>query len=310
MNFDKLKNSKVLVTGASGFIGRNISNRLHEIGALVYGISRIEKAKNDNIKWYKGDLSDLTFIESVFEEIKPDFVIHLASHVLGARDIEYVLSTFNSNLVTTVNILNAVQKFSCKRLILAGSFEEGNSDEKFKIPSSPYAAAKIAATNYARMFHKLYETPVCIASLYMVYGPGQIDLTKLIPYTILKTSKGEVPELTSGVRMIDWIYVDDVVDGLLHMLIAKDIDGETIDVGSGKSISIKDIVDLTVQLVDKSITPKYGATEDRPLEQEKNANVDKTFQKIKWRASTSLEIGLKKTINYYIKFIEKEKYKN
>ena len=306
MNFNKLKNSKVLVTGASGFIGRNIANKLHDIGANVYGISRFEKTSSGSIKWYKGNLCNLEFVESIFEEIKPDFVIHLASHVLGARDIEYVLSTFNSNLVTTVNILGAVQKFSCKRLILAGSFEEGNSDEKFIIPSSPYAAAKIASTNYARMFHKLYNTPVCIASLYMVYGPGQVDLTKLIPYTILKASKGEVPELTSGVRMVDWIYVDDVVEGLLHMLIAKDIDGETIDIGTGKSISIRDIVDLTVQLVDKSITPKYGATKDRPLEQEKNANVEKTYQKIKWRALTSLEVGLKKTINYYLKFIEND----
>ncbi len=299
MNFDQLKNSKVLVTGTTGFIGHKLANKLLEIGAKVYGISRKENRNNKEISWYTGDLSDLKFVESVFREVEPDFVVHLASHVLGARDVKYVLSTFNSNLVSTINILSSAHKFLCKRLVLAGSFEEGSSKEKFKIPSSPYAAAKIAASNYARMFHKLYNTPVCTASIYMVYGPGQVDHTKLIPYTILEAAKGKSPKLSSGVRMIDWIYVDDVVLGLMHMLIAKHIDGETIDLGSGKSVSIKEIVDLTVQLVDKKIIPKYGEAEDRPMEQEKNANADETFQKIKWKAQTNLEIGLKKTINYY-----------
>jgi len=299
MNFDQLKNAKVLVTGATGFIGYKLANKLLEVGAKVYGISRKENRNDKTISWFAGDLSDLEFVEFVFNEIRPDFVVHLASHVLGARDFKYVLSTFNSNLVSTINILSSTHKFSCKRLILAGSFEEGNSKEKFKTPSSPYAAAKIAASNYARMFHKLYNTPVCTASIYMVYGPGQADHNKLIPYTILETAKGKSPKLSSGVRMIDWIYVDDVVLGLMHMLIAKHIDGETIELGSGKSVSIREIVDLTVQLVDKTIVPKYGEAEDRPMEQEKNAKVDETFQKIKWKAQTNIEIGLKKTINYY-----------
>ncbi len=298
MSFSQINNSKILVTGASGFIGSHLVQKLLSLGAKVYGVSR-KKQADDAIKWFVGDLSDINFVEYLFEQIQPDYIFHLASHVLGARDEKFVLSTFNSNLVTTINLLHMVTKYASKRLILAGSFEEGNPKNTVMVPSSPYAASKIAATNYANMYYALYDTPVCTASLYMVYGPGQIDRTKLIPYTILKTLNGETPELTSGLRMIDWIFVHDVVDGLLHMLIARNINGKTIDIGTGKSVSIKEIVDLTVQLIDKTLQPAYGLTKDRPMEQEKNANVQETFRNIKWKASTSLENGLKKTIDFY-----------
>ncbi len=295
MNFQELKDAKILVTGTSGFIGKNLSEKLVGIGAKVFGVSRKDQTEATGIEWFKGDLSQNDFVTTLFEEVQPDYVIHLASHVLGARAIEYVFSTFRDNLVTSLNIMSAVQQFKCKRLVLAGSFEEGDS----KTPSSPYAATKIAVSNYARMFYKLYGTPICTAALYMVYGPGQVDRTKLIPYTILKSVKGESPELTSGVRMVDWIFVDDVTDGLLHMLVTPGIEGETIEIGTGKSVSIREIVDLTVQLVDPNITPVYGATKDRPMEQEKNANIEGTYKKIGWKPKTSLAEGLGQTIDYY-----------
>ncbi len=299
---ENIKRAKVLVTGASGFIGSVLAKKLLELDAEVYGVSRNEMKTYDEIKWYKGDLSNLEFVETLIREIRPDYIYHMASHVLGARDYKYVLSTFNNNLVTALNLLLTVYKYPCKRIILGGSFEEFDPSDDIIIPSAPYAAAKFAASNYARMFHKLYDTPVCMASIYMVYGPGQIDLTKLVPYVTLKTLKGETPELTSGIRMIDWIYVDDVASALIHMMEAPGIDGQSIDIGSGKSVSIKEIVKTLVKLIDPSISPKFGAVNDRPMEQERNAKVEETFQKIGWRANTDLKTGLQKTIEYYSNF--------
>ena len=298
----KSENAKVLVTGATGFIGSALTEKLLQTGADVCAVSRNKVDSNNGINWFQGDLSDLTFVETIIQETQPDYIYHLASHVLGSREFEVVESTFSSNFLSAFNLLLATHQTPCKRLILAGSFEEYNSHAETIIPSSPYTAAKLAASNYARMFHKLYGTPVCMAALYMVYGPGQIDRTKLLPYVILKTLEGESPQMTSGVRKIDWIYVDDVVSALLQMAEAPNIDGLTIDIGSGESISIEKIVKLAMELVDPSIVPKFGAVSDRPMEQERNADIEETFRRIGWRAATSLRSGLQQTIDYYAKF--------
>ena len=303
MKYEKIKNSKILVTGARGFIGSVLSKKLLELGAEVHGLSRSKIQSNDDIKWHKGDLSNLEFVETLIQKLLPDYIFHMAGHVYGSRDFDHVALTFNNNLVTAFNLLHTIHVHPCKRIVFAGSFEEINSTEDVLIPSSPYAAAKNAASNYARLFHKLYNTPVCTASLYMVYGPGQSDHTKLIPYVTLKTLKKESPQLMSGSRIIDWIYVDDVVSGLIDMLVTPGIEGQTIDIGSGKPIVTKEIVNTLMTLIDPNIHPEFGALDDRPIEQERIANVDKTFQKIGWRPQTDLIIGLKQTIDYYSKIV-------
>jgi nucleoside-diphosphate-sugar epimerase len=304
VKYGKIKDSKILVTGARGFIGSALANKLLALGAEVHGLSRNKIQSNGDIIWHKGDLSNLEFVETLIQKLHPEYIFHMAGHVYGSRDFDHVALTFNNNLVTAFNLLHTVHVHPCKRIVFAGSFEEINSTEDILIPSSPYAAAKNAASNYARLFHKLYNTPVCTASLYMVYGPGQSDHTKLIPYVTLKTLKKESPQLMSGSRIIDWIYVEDVVLGLIDMLVTPGIDGQTIDIGSGKPIVTKEIVNTLMTLIDPNIHPEFGALDDRPMEQERVADVDKTFQKIGWRPQTDLISGLKQTIDYYSKILD------
>ena len=122
--------------------------------------------------------------------------------------------------------------------------EEPERGDPNPVPSSPYAASKFASSAYARMFHALYGLPIVIARVFMVYGPGQKDHRKLVPYTILQALDGNTPELSSGVRMIDWIHVNDVVDGFAADGLQKpDLKGETVDLGSGHPHSIKEIVE-------------------------------------------------------------------
>ncbi len=302
MKYKKVDQAKILITGASGFIGSALAKKLLELGADVYGLSRRDMVTNDGIEWHKGDLSDLGFVETLIQDIQPDYIYHMASHVYGSRNYENVALTFNNNLVSAFNLLLTIYKYPCKRIILGGSFEENISGEDASIPGSPYAAAKLAASNYARLFHKLYNTPVCIASMYMVYGPGQSDLSKLLPYVILKTLKRESPQLMSGNRIIDWIYVDDVVSALVDMLVTSGIEGQTIEIGSGKPIITKEIVKTLMALIDPGIRPQFGAVNDRPMELERIANVSETFEKIGWRPRTDLITGLRNTIEYYSQY--------
>jgi nucleoside-diphosphate-sugar epimerase len=253
----------------------------------------------NSITWCQGDLGESSVARNIIREIKPDIVFHLASHVVGARELDVVLPTFYSNLATTVNLLTLAGEIGCDRIILAGSLEEPDETDVIATPSSPYAAAKWACSGYARMFHALYQTPVSIARLFMVYGPGQKDLRKLIPYVILSLLRGEVPELTSGQRQVDWIYVDDVVEGLLAMAFASDIDGQIIEIGSGTLVTIAEVVRQLVEIVDPAIKPLFGAVADRPMEQIRTAKIDGTYDMIGWRARTPLQDGLRHTVDWY-----------
>jgi nucleoside-diphosphate-sugar epimerase len=177
--------------------------------------------------------------------------------------------------------------------------EEPSQSGPHIVPSSPYAAAKWAGSVYARMFHALYQTPVTIARVFMVYGPGQRDLDKLIPYTILSLLRNQVPKYTSGHRQVDWIFVEDVVSGLLAMAHTSNIEGLTIDLGSGAFTTIKDIVLNLVDIVDSRMEPSFGLIPDRPMEQVRLANLEDSFSKIGWKPQTSLEKGLRQTAEWY-----------
>lgn len=208
-----------------------------------------------------------------------------------------VLPIFQHNFMTAFNLLMATAENSAGRIVLAGSFEE--PDEVDLVPCSPYAAAKWSASGYARMFSLLYQIPVVIAKIFMVYGPGQSDHTKLIPYVTLSLLRGETPRLSSGVRLVDWIYVDDVVEGLIGCGQTPGIDGRTVELGSGEMLSIREVVQQLSDLVACSVDPQFGALPDRPFERVKKADIAELYKVIGWRPSTPLRAGLTHTIKWY-----------
>lgn len=298
---DIFSRKSVLVTGAGGFIGSNLCRHLIHAGAEVHGVYRdaSQTERDPLVRWWKGELSDFGSTRDLLKRVKPDIIFHLASYVAGSRDLELVLPTFNSNLAGSVNLLTAATELGCQRIIITGSMEEPAGCDSLAIPASPYAAAKWAGSAYARMFHALYGTPVAIARVFMVYGPGQRDLAKLVPYTVLALHRHQIPKLTSGTRQIDWIYVDDVANGLLAMAQAPDIEGRTMDLGSGATVSIQDIVLRLVAIMQADIEPDFGSLPDRPMEQVRVADINDTFAKTGWKPETALEQGLKATAAWY-----------
>ena len=291
--------NKILVTGASGFIGSHLCRRLCKSGAEVHGISRHKRNSSENgLHWWQGDLTDISTVRKLLNTLKPDLIFHLATHGAGARDLELVLPTFQNGLVTTVNLLNVATEFGFSRLILPSSLEEPDMGNGNIAPSSPYAAAKWASSTYARMFHELYKAPIVILRIFMTYGPGQ-PLNKIIPYVILSLLQGQSPKLSSGQRQVDWVYIDDVVNGLLTAAHVEDAEGSTIDLGSGELVQIRTVVEKIVNLIDPEIKPLFGALPDRPLEQVRVAETVKSNALIGWKPVVSLEEGLKRTVNWY-----------
>lgn len=260
------------------------------------------------MRHWQADLSDFTVVNGLIKAIKPDYVFHLASHVMGAPDIKHLLPTFQGNLQTTVNLLTAVAEHGCRRFITTGSFMEPAGDAGDSIPTSPYAAAKWSSNAYCRLFRTLYQVPIATARVYMVYGPGQQDTTKLVPYSIHCLLKGEPPRITSGRRLVDWVYVEDVAAGFLRLALAPDAEGLTVDIGSGSLIATADLVSLICKLEGSGLEPVIGAIPDRPMEPSSTARIAESLRLIQWSPQVSLEDGLRRTIESYRRSEKKSEY--
>jgi nucleoside-diphosphate-sugar epimerase len=296
----KFTGQKVLVTGASGFIGTHLCRRLVDAGAEVHALSRRPPSGDRSpLNWWEGDVAEIELVRTLFRKIRPETIYHLASHVMGAPDLHHVLPTFRANLQSSVNLLTAAAENGCKRLVMTGSLAEPEPSRGEMFPVAPYAAAKWASSGYARMFHALYGVPAVLARVFMVYGPAQKDLSKLIPYVILSLLQGKSPAISSGERLVDWIYVDDVVEAYLALAGASGIEGQTVEIGSGKLVSIREIVGQVAHLVGRGIGPTFGALADRPMEPVRIADVAQTRERIGWSPKTQLTEGLSRTVEWY-----------
>lgn len=306
-----LRNQRILVTGASGFIGSALCHRLIAMNVQVHAASRTRPpVDTKELEWWRVDLADPAAAVDVVARVKPELIFHLAGHVWGSRELEMVQPTFQSNLAATVNLMVAAAQTGCGRFILAGSTEEPEPQDGVPVPSSPYAAAKWAASGYARMFSELYRLPVVILTISVVYGPGQRDTGKLLPYVISSLLGGKEPKLSSGLRKVDWIYVDDVVGALIAAAETPGVEGKTIDIGSGHLVTIRDVVAELVRITGTSVRPVFGALPDRPMERERVTDVEGAFVQLGWCPRTSLERGLRVTVDWFARELDPAPVKN
>jgi len=294
-----MQDAVVLVTGGSGFIGEVLCNALAAAGAHVVSASRRIGSSSTSVQHHPVDLADAEATRNLVRSIRPDYVYHLASYVTGQTGTEHVLPSLSANLLTTVYLMLSLQEFGCRRLVLAGSLVEPDARNSESAPSSPYAAAKWASSDYARMFRSLYGLPVAIARVFMVYGPGRQDTSKLVPYVITSLLRGERPRVSSGRRQIDWIYVDDVVRGLIRLAEAQSIEGRTIDLGSGVLTTTTDLVQRLCHLVGSGIEAEFDSSRDRPNEPLRIARLDDTRQRIGWAPEINLDSGLQRTVAWF-----------
>jgi len=294
------KSSKrVLVTGASGFIGRHLCHRLAALSAEVHAITRGQGPKIEGVRWWPADLADFDSTRAVIQAVRPEIFLHLASLVSGARELAAVLPTFRNNLESTVNVLVCLAEIGCERCVLAGSMEEPDLAAGQFAPGSPYAAAKQASAAYGRLFFDLYHLPVLTLRFFMVYGPGQGDTKKLIPYTITSLLAGGSPKFSSGARPVDWIFVDDVVEGLVSAAFDRGPAGYSADLGSGALVTVREIVLEIARQMGSAKELTFGGAADRPLEQVRRADLKQAAERLGWAPKVPLSAGLLRTIDYY-----------
>ena len=297
---------RVLVTGASGFIGSHLVSRLISSGAEVHAVSRRPLPGPEGPAWHVANITDSAKCVELVGTVSPDVVFHLASAVTGARDVDLVVPLMAANQGAAVNLLTAIAKAApSARIVLAGSIEEPHQHDDLT-PHSPYAAAKWAASAYARMFAALWDVRASVLQIAMVYGPAQPDLTKLVPYATLELLRGGVPRLSSGTRLVDWVYIDDVVDAFVRTVDADAAIGKVFDICSGRLVSIRDTVELLNLIVGGEAQPQFSALADRRMDRAQRGDPRAAGELLDWRASTALEDGLRKTVAWNAEHAVKE----
>ena len=224
-------------------------------------------------------------------------IFHLASRVTGSRDIDIVLPTLHDNLLSTVHVLLAAHRHGVRRMINVGSVQE--PEFRGETANSPYAAAKSASTTYAQMFAALYGLPVTTARVFMVYGPGQQDLTKVLPHTITRVLAGERVDLSSASHPFDWVHVRDVVSALLAIHERRDLDGQSVDVGTGVLASVASVVSAAAELAGRPQLLRFGVLPDRKGEPVRRADIGRTLLLTGWKPSIGLREGLAETVDSY-----------
>jgi nucleoside-diphosphate-sugar epimerase len=285
---------KILVTGGTGFLGK----------ALV---KRLKEASQNQVYLLKDDLLDLTAIKKTIKRTKPEVVFHLGALVNLSRDYEIASQCVEINIKGTLNLLEALKDIEINRLVFTSTAEVyGSGPTPFKEdqalkPTSVYAITKIAGEHLIQ----LYGLPYTIFRLSNVIGPGQ-KKERLIPALILACLKGKDFQASSGVQKRDFLYLDDAVDALTISVKNPKAEGEIINLGGGKQYSVRGVIEKTIQLMGNPIKPVFGAIGSRKGEaQDWICDLAKAKKMLGWEPKTSLEAGLKKTIEYYQRLYRK-----
>ena len=297
---EALDGRRVLVTGATGFIGGHAVELLHHLGADVHAVARRDDPTSSfdtPITWHNADLVDHSATLAAVEAAEPEVIVHLASLVKGSRDPDLLVPMFAANTASAVHLLDAARAVGTQRVLLAGSLEEPESPDE--LAASPYALSKAAAHLYGDYYQATTGVEVVNLQIFMVYGPAQLDENKLIPYVIRSLQAGEAPSLSSGTRKVDWVYVGDVAEGIARCCAVGEQPQHPVPLGTGELATVRDVVEQLVTLADSEAEPEFGGLADRAREVEKMANIEATREMLGWAPSVTLTDGLSATLDWY-----------
>lgn len=294
---------RILVTGATGFIGQHLVVELVNSGYQVVYLHRQTHSLQPSttvtpetirqIEPVYGDIRNQNLISRAVRDATPDVVLHLAaagvsSPFLGPHE------AIRNNVTGTVNLLRAC--FENKWLPDSPAKVIIGRTPGELAPSNTYAASKAASWKFCEMFVRSQGWPIIGAMIFQTYGVGQPG-HMLIPGAIKAALRGSDYPITSGKQARDWIHVSDVAQALTAFITSETTPGATIDVGTGIPTSVADAVNVIFSLTASTGKPQIGKLPDRTGESEHPlADSVRTYNLIGWRASLTLEEGLLKTI--------------
>lgn len=318
---------KVLVTGADGFIGSHLVERLVSLGASVRAISHYNSFNNwgwlediacgDDIEVISGDIRDPFFCMSVTKDV--EVIFHLAA--LIAIPYSYVApdSYLETNVRGTLNVCQAARQNGCRKLIHTSTSEVYGTAKYVPIneshplqPQSPYSASKIGADAIAMSYFYSFGLPVVVARPFNTYGPRQ-SARAVIPTIITQMATGSKSIMLGDARPTrDFNYVEDTVSGLISLSECEGANGEVVNIGSNFEISVGEVFELIRRAMHSDAKCIVDENRLRPVKSEvERLWCDNTKMKTMtgFVPKVSLEVGLQRTIEWFTRPGNLSKYK-
>lgn len=307
---------KVLVTGAGGFIGSHLAEKLTELGAEVTAFVRYNSSggwgwlddskQAPMLKVFAGDIGDRDRVAAAMEGC--DTVFHLAALIAIPYSYHAPASYARTNIEGTLNVLQCARLLGVRRVVHTSTSEVYGTARQVPISEdhplqgqSPYSASKIGADKMAEAFHHSFGLPVTTVRPFNTFGPRQ-SARAVIPAIIAQCIKGAILKLGNLHPTRDLNYVEDTVEGFLRAAASVESTGQTINLGSGREISIGDLARLICRLMNRDIEIQTEEQRLRPGGSEVErliADNSKAKRLLEWEPRFSLEEGLERTIEWF-----------
>jgi CDP-glucose 4,6-dehydratase len=318
---------RVFVTGATGIVGSWVVKELVGLGAYVVALvldsdphSEVYRSGTINrAHVVNGTLKDFHTLERAIVAHEVDTVVHLGAQAIVSVAQRSPLQTFDVNVRGTWNLLEACRLHMdlVKRVVIASSDKAYGEHAELPYTENmpleghhPYEVSKSCADLIAKSYFYAYELPVAIARCGNIYGGGDLNWSRIVPGTIRSLFRGEPPVLRSDGQFIrDYVYVKDV--SCAYLLLAEhlnsvEVQGEAFNFSNGSRVPVIEIVDKIQELM------KCGHIRPKVLNQTKGEirnqylSSEKAKRVLGWKASYSLEEGLKETVDWYLTFLRSE----
>jgi len=315
-----------LVTGAAGFIGSHLCKKLLEKNDdILIGIDNFDpyydpRIKRENIKqlqknnrfiFYEEDVRNKDNLMNVFKKNKVDQIIHLAARAGVRPSIENPTIYEDVNIKGTLNLLEISKTYDIENFVFGSSssvyginkkipFSENDSVDK---PISPYAASKRSCELFCFTYHYLYELPVSCLRFFTVYGPCQRPEMAIHKFIRLIDNNKTIEMYGDGTTKRDYTYIDDIVDGIIKCL-KKRFNFEIFNLGESKVVELRYLISLIEKELDKKAIIKQLPEQpgDVPITY---ADISKAQKMIEYKPKTTIEQGIKKTVQWYNEYMKK-----
>jgi dTDP-glucose 4,6-dehydratase len=313
----------VLVTGAGGFIGSHLVERLAQEGAQVRAFVRYNSRGDtgllyslppdtySKLKIIGGDLRDAEAVRLAVRGV--DTVFHLGALVSIPYSYLHPREVIETNVVGTLNVLMATREFGTRRIVHTSTSEVYGTaryvpiDETHPLQGqSPYSASKIGADKIAESFHKAFDLPVTTLRPFNTYGPRQ-SARAVIPTIVTQALTGEEVHLGRLEPARDFTFVSDTVDGFLRAAAAEGVVGKEVNLGTGVMVSIRDLVERISSLIGRELKIIEETDRRRPDKSEVmrlQASTKKALDLLNWQPRVPLDDGLRITIDWIADHIE------
>jgi NAD dependent epimerase/dehydratase len=314
---------RVLVTGAGGFIGSHVVERLAREGASVrafvrynsrndYGwLDAIDPDVSQHVEIFRGDLANPEAVSGSVQN--RERIVHLGALIPIPYSYRHPREFVSTNVVGTLNVLEAARREGVGRLVHVSSSEVYGTPHALPIAEtapmnaqSPYAASKVGSDQLAMSYRVSFDVPVVIARPFNTFGPRQ-SARAVIPTIITAALREDQVVLGSMTPTRDFLYVEDTVDGLLRCAAAQGVEGQVINLGTGSEISVQELAKLILKElgVEKPITrAEERVRPERSEVQRLRADVAKARSLLNWAPGVPLAEGLRRTIEWFAESVD------